>query len=145
MFQLFFLAGSLASATSTSSAQMPASFVLPDAFVLYVHPDLRSTAFLDPLMCALRRVLVAPVSSKQIDLPLGTDLLGTRGQFDANKVAIKFAQATAKEGGPGTFKYLLLPYDLKAPNLNYVFAMSFSDRQDEISRGCGFNCTTGRR
>jgi predicted Zn-dependent protease len=97
----------------------------PTEVVLYLHNDLASTGFVDLLLCALQRVLVAPVYVKSIDLPLGPELRATSTQFDVGKVADRFIRATAAEGDAQTFKYLLLPYDLKSEPYHYVFATSF--------------------
>jgi predicted Zn-dependent protease len=119
--------------TATALAQGPAAaapsgaLVAPSEIVLYLHPDLKSTAFVDVLLCALERVLTAPVHVRKLDLALTPDLLASPSQFDIGKVADRFFHATANQGGPTTFKYLLLPYDLKAEPLHYVFSSSFGD------------------
>jgi predicted Zn-dependent protease len=79
-----------------------------DEVLLYVHSDLKSTGFVEPLVCALRRVLVAPVNA-------------------ADKIAARVVAATAAEGGAGTFKYLLHPYDMRDGQFRYVFATSYAN------------------
>lgn len=101
--------------------------VAPAEVVLYIHSDLKSTDFVQPLVCALQRVLTAPVSTQSLTLPLGPELLAAPAQFDVGKVADRFIRATAKDGTPPSFKYLLLPFDLKADGLRYVFATSFGN------------------
>src|SRR5262249_42044072 len=85
----------------------------PDEVVLYVHSDLRDTDFLQPLVCRLRRVLAAPVSTRPLRLPLGPELAANARQVDVNKVGERFLRATAQDGSSRTFKYLLLGNDLR--------------------------------
>jgi predicted Zn-dependent protease len=119
----------LIAGASIASAQDGARghLVAPAEVVLYLHSDLKNTDFVEPLVCALQRVLVAPVSTQTVALPLGPELQATRTQFDVTKVADRFIRATAAEGNQPSFKYLLLPYDLKAEPWHYVFATSFGD------------------
>jgi predicted Zn-dependent protease len=105
----------------------------PHEVVLYIHPELKRTELVDPLVCALRRVLVASVTKKQIDLPLGSDLAATRTQLDVDKVADRFVAAAA-DPNYNRFKYLVVTQDLKAPFMNYVFASRF-DKKDKAFRG----------
>jgi predicted Zn-dependent protease len=98
----------------------------PSEVVLYVHSEMKRTEFVESLECALKHVLVAPVSTQDLKLALGRDLLASPTQLDVQKVANAFAQATANDGGPRTFKYLFLPFDLKDAQYRYVFATSFS-------------------
>jgi len=101
--------------------------VAPDEVVFYIHTDLKSTDFVQPLVCALQRVLVAPVSTRTLKLGLGSELLSTPTQFDVSKVADLFLRTTAADGTAQTFKYLLLPFDLKAEPWRYVFSTSFGN------------------
>ena len=94
--------------------------------VLYLHAGLKQRDFVGPLVCALKRVLVAPVSTREISLPFNRSMLATETQLDINKVAGQFIQASAGGASP-TFKYLLLPYDMKPPSLNYAFASSYAN------------------
>lgn len=122
---LFFLAG-----PSIASAQEQLRTVAPTEVVLYLESNLRRTDFVDSLVCALRRVLTAPVSVQTIDLPLGSELLATPTQFEVAKVADRFIQRTAGDGNARSFKYLLIPFDLKveAWNWRYAFSASFGDQ-----------------
>src|ERR1700676_4282892 len=95
-----------------------------DEVLLYVQADLKRTDFIRPLVCALRRVLVAPVHVADIDLPLGSDLMSTPTQFDVGAVTSRLIAATEAEGGAHTFKYLLHPYDMKEWRFRFVFAAS---------------------
>ncbi len=103
--------------------------IAPAEVVLYIQSDLKRTDFVHPLVCALQRVLTAPVSVQALDLPLGPELLATPTQFEAAKVADRFIQRTAGEGNAPSFKYLLVPFDLKveAWNWRYAFSTSFGD------------------
>ena len=93
--------------------------------MLYVHAELKDTDFVEPLVCALRQVLTAGVDVKDISLPLDSTLLATPTQFDVSKVSDQFARATVWDGGSLTYKYLLVPHDLKDQTYRYVFAMTF--------------------
>jgi len=103
--------------------------IAPAEIVLYIQSDLKRTDFVQPLVCALRRVLTAPVSVQALDLPLGSELLATPTQFEATKVADRFIQRTADQGNAPSFKYLLIPFDLnvEAWNWRYAFSASFGD------------------
>jgi predicted Zn-dependent protease len=101
----------------------------PSEVVLYIHSELKRADFVERLQCALKHILVAPVSTRGLQLALGPDVLASPTQLDGQKVANKFFKATAGDGGPRTFKYLLLPFDLKEERLPYVFASSFSNEQ----------------
>jgi len=108
--------------------------VAPAEVVLYIHADLKSTDFVLPLVCALQRVLVAPVSTQVSTLPLGPELRATPTQFDVVKVADRFIRSTA-DGIAPSFKYLLLPYDLKDTPWRYVFSTSFGNAQTSFHAG----------
>jgi predicted Zn-dependent protease len=101
----------------------------PSEVVLYIHSELKRKDFVEPLECALKHILVAPVSTQDLQLGLGRDLLASPTQLDVQKVANKFIQATARDRGPRTFKYLFVPFDLKDAKHRYVFATSFSNEQ----------------
>jgi predicted Zn-dependent protease len=101
----------------------------PSEVVLYIHSEMKRTEFVERLECALKHVLVAPVSTRELKLVLGSNLRASPTQLDAQKVAGAFAQATAGESGPQTFKYLLLPFDLKEAQLPFVWNTSFTSPQ----------------
>jgi predicted Zn-dependent protease len=101
----------------------------PSEVMLYVHSEMTRTEFVERLECALKHVLVAPVSTQDLKLALGRDLQASPTQLDVQKVANAFVQATKHEGGSRTFKYLFLPFDLKDAEHRYVFATSFSNAQ----------------
>jgi predicted Zn-dependent protease len=105
------------------------ALMAPSEVVLYIHSELKRTDFVERLECALKHILVAPVSTQGLQFALGGDLLATPTQLDVQKVANKFIQVTAGEGGPRTFKYLFLPLDLKDAEHRYVFATSFSNER----------------
>lgn len=104
---------------------------VPSAVVLYLHPEVTDRSFVEPLLCALERVLVAPVSTKDLPLPLGPELNATRTQLDVDKVADRFRQATAADGDDATFKHLIVARDLTARPYNYVFASTFGAQGEE--------------
>jgi predicted Zn-dependent protease len=103
------------------------ALVSPREVVLYIHSDMKSTAFVDLVICALERVLVAPVLARKIDLPLGAELRASPTQFDVGKVASQFIPAIAENADARTFSYLLEPYDLKGEPYRFVFATSFGN------------------
>ncbi|HEY2684366.1 MAG TPA: hypothetical protein VGI93_12695 [Steroidobacteraceae bacterium] len=107
----------------------------PSQIVLYVHSEMKRTEFVERLECALKHVLVAPVSTQELRLALGSDLRASPTQLDAQKVAKAFVQATANEGGPRTFKYLILPFDLKEAQLPFVWNTSFTSPQIPVHIG----------
>ncbi|WP_091976739.1 MULTISPECIES: hypothetical protein [Bradyrhizobium] len=119
----------LLAGTSVALAQEQPRVVAPADVVLYIQSDLKRTDFVNPLVCALQRVLVAPVSVQALDFPLGPELRATPTQFEVTKVADRFIQRTASEGSARSFKYLLVPFDLKveAWNWRYAFSTSFGD------------------
>ena len=113
----YWLAAILALLAGPVSAQ---KLLAPDEIVIYVHKDMKNTDFVEGLICELGRVLVPPVRATATDLPLLPSYLATRTQFDVDKLLPPFARATAS--GERIFRYLYVPYDLKASGLNYVFA-----------------------
>jgi hypothetical protein len=48
-------------------------------------------------------------------------------QFDVRKVADRFVQATARSSNQPSFKYLLIPFDLKDEPWRHVFSSSFGN------------------
>jgi predicted Zn-dependent protease len=102
-----------------------ASLSPPQQILLYVRSEIKDADFVEPLVCALRQVLTADVNVKNIRLPLGQALLASPTQFDVSKVSDQFARASASDGGLLTYKYLLVPIDLKDQTHRYVFATSF--------------------
>jgi hypothetical protein len=113
-------------ARTARTARAASLLAAPDEVVLYVHPGLRNTSFVEPLACALRQILVAPVSIKELAIPLGPELAATPGALDASKVAEKFVGATAADGSAHTFKYLLMQNDLWEAQ-RYVYAKALED------------------
>jgi predicted Zn-dependent protease len=115
-------------APAQSAAQVPRhTLVAPQEIVLYVHAELQNMQFIDPLICALERALLAPVTVRRIGLPLNQELLASSTQLDTNKIADRFIRATAGDGGPRTFKYLLIDRDMKVPELRYLFSASYGN------------------
>jgi hypothetical protein len=109
-------------AGTAPAAQEASRLTAPDEVILFVHSDLRSTGFVEPLVCALRQTLVAPISTRELDLPLGFDPAATSSALDANEVGERFARAIAAPGSERTFKFLLLGNDLKLGRRD-VYAM----------------------
>jgi predicted Zn-dependent protease len=123
----YLLASALTASAEESASKVGSGLISPAEVVLYIHSDLKSTGFVQPLVCALQRVLTAPVSVQTLDIPLGAELLATKTQFDVRKVADRFVQATARSGNQPSFKYLLIPFDMKDASLRYVFSTSFGN------------------
>jgi predicted Zn-dependent protease len=105
----------------TGSAASGQVLSAPDEVVIYVHKDLKDTDFVEGLICELSRVLAIPVRSDTSDLPLYRSYLAIQTQLDDEKVRGAFDQVTGEQGR-SVFRYLVLPYDLKAAGLNYVFS-----------------------
>ncbi len=127
-----FAAGASAAPAQESFRKAGNALIVPAEVVLYIHSDLKSTAFVQPLVCALQHVLTAPISTQVLNLPLEPELLATPTQFDIGKVAGRFIRATAADGGSRSFKYLLIPFDLKAEPWRYVFSSSFGDEKTHV-------------
>jgi predicted Zn-dependent protease len=128
---VWLVAGLLGGMSASHAQELSA----PSEVVLYIHSEMKRTEFVERLECALKHVLVAPVSTQDLKLVLGRDLLASPTQLDVQKVANAFIQATVNEGGPRTFKYLFLPFDLKDAEHRYVFATSFWNAQLRSSVG----------
>jgi predicted Zn-dependent protease len=125
---MFRFLSSLMVLSAFSLAAMPVHaqrLVAPDEIVIYVHKGIQNTDFVEGLVCELGRVVAAPVRATAIDLPLSSDQLVTRNQFDPRRVAAPFAQATTPTSDERVFRFLLLPYDLKSGTFNYVFAETY--------------------
>jgi predicted Zn-dependent protease len=117
--------------TANARAQ---KLVPPDEIVIHVNSDVRSTEFVEPLVCELAKVVQAPVRATKIELALTDDLLESRTQFSPRKIVRKFAAATASESEQARpFRYLILDHDLKVPELNYVFAETYTPPISVIS------------
>jgi predicted Zn-dependent protease len=118
-------AGLLAFLTAAVASAQPA-LRGPDEVVIHLHSSLKNTDFAEGLVCELGRVLAVPVSYTTSDLPLSGDLLATATQIDVDKLAHRFVPA-ASLGTARRFSYLIVPYDLKAEGLNYVFSSTRPD------------------
>jgi predicted Zn-dependent protease len=125
----------LAGLAADGAPAQSGALLAPAEVALYTPPALKSRSFLPPLVCALRRVLVAPVRTAEIDISFTRDMLATPSQLDVNKVFNHFIRNGAGDGTQTTFKYLLLPYDLKAESLNYVFATSYGNQASPYHGG----------
>ena len=97
----------------------------PDHVELYVHADLKDASFVEPLRCALERVLAAPVSVKASSVAIDRDLLLNERQHDVEKIAERFRSETHGTGDARTFKHLFVAGDIGAQRHNYVFASRF--------------------
>jgi predicted Zn-dependent protease len=125
----------VACSPGTISAVQAQELTRPSEVVLYVHSEMKRTEFVDHLECALKHVLVAPVSTQELKLALGDDLRASPTQLDAQKVAKAFTRATANQSGPRTFNYLFLPFDLKLGALPFVYDTSFTSPQVSLHVG----------
>jgi predicted Zn-dependent protease len=120
-----FLAVVFASSTSWSQTSAGGTALAPPrSVVLYVHADLKDDAFVEPLVCELQRVLVAPVRAQTLALAIGPEVMASATQVDVGKLTPRLAQTTREDGGPETFKFLLTPHDLTGGNYRYVFGGS---------------------
>ncbi len=99
----------------------------PDEVAIFVHKEMANADFVEPLVCALAKVLRVPVRAKNLDLDLTGDLLATPSQFSTQKLAVRVAQATA--GGfehARPFRYFFLDRDLASPSApRYAFIESY--------------------
>jgi predicted Zn-dependent protease len=129
----------LLAGTSAAPAQeqprKAGGLIAPAEVVLYIQSDLKRTDFVHPLVCALQRVLTVPVFAQTLELPLGSELRATPTQFDVAKVADRFIEWTAGEGNAPSFKYLLIPFDMKVEPWRYAFSMSFGDQTTSYHAG----------
>lgn len=98
---------------------------VPAAIVLYLHPEVVDRRFVEPLTCALERVLTAPVSVEDLPLALGPELNVTPTQLDVEKVADRFRRATAVDRDERRFRHLIVGRDLTVKGYNYLFAQTF--------------------
>src|SRR6185312_4622532 len=102
--------------------------------VSHVNSDVRNTDFVEPLVCELQKVGQAPVRARKIGLALTDDLLERAGQYSPRKIAQRFAAASAGESDQANpFRYLVLDHDLKVPELNYLFAETYTPPMSVIS------------
>lgn len=111
-------------ATKVALGQSAINLVAPTVISLHVHSELKDTDFVEPLVCALRRVLVAAVEARTISLSLSPDMLATPTQFDAIKVGQKFGRATAPASA-STFRYFLMPHLMKSKEFSNPGSMWF--------------------
>ncbi|MEE8439637.1 MAG: hypothetical protein V3S07_08610, partial [Micropepsaceae bacterium] len=125
IFLLALLMVHSAAEAQTNPAPAGAALIAPERIIVYTHAALEYREFVDPLICALQSVLQAEVLAKNVDFVLTQDMLEAPGQFTPLKIADAFMQTTATDEHPRTFKFLLLPYDLKAERYNYLFAQTF--------------------
>ena len=127
----YWLAAILALLAGPVSAQ---NLVPPGEIVIHVNGDVRNTDFVEPLVCELQKVVQAPVRARKIELALTDDLLERVGQYSPRKIARRFAAAAAGESDQANpFHYLILDHDLKVPELNYLFAETYTPPMSVIS------------
>lgn len=102
----YWLAAILALLAGPVGAQVPG--VVPREIVVYVQEDMPNTDFVDPLVCALGRTLVAPVRAEKFAMPVDIGLMGSLSELSSEKVLGRLYQQT----GPyaGTVMFLLVPY-----------------------------------
>jgi hypothetical protein len=105
----------------------------PREVVLYLHPSLRYRDFVEPLVCMLQGVLLAKVSTKEIDFPLDASLLATPTQLSVEKLLPVFYASAPNP--PGMFSFLLLSNDLKGGTFHYVFSTAEGDAQTKFHIG----------
>ena len=98
----------------------------PGEVVIYVHAGVRNTEFVEPLVCALTKVLAVPVWARTLQLALTPELRETSTQFSPQKIAGPFLQATAGNADHARpFSFFVLEEDLGSKPLNYVFAETY--------------------
>jgi predicted Zn-dependent protease len=110
----YWLALLLVVVAGNASAQR---LLAPGEVVIFVHQGMTNADFVEPLVCALSKVLRPPVRVSTIDLALTEDLLETPSQFSARKIVARVAQVpTDSAGQTMPFRYFLLDRDLKGPS-----------------------------
>jgi predicted Zn-dependent protease len=114
-------------ATTAAVGQSATKLAAPDEVSLYIHAELKNTDFVEPIVCLLRRVLVAPVETHTLNLSLGREMLASPTQFDVVKIGNKFGQAIAALSNSRTFNYFFIPYDMKDQQFRFVFATGFGN------------------
>jgi predicted Zn-dependent protease len=98
----------------------------PGEVVIYVHAGVRNTEFVEPLVCALTKVLAVPVRARPLQLALTPELKETSTQFSPRKIAEPFLRTTAGDSDHARpFRYFILADDLGSKPLNYVFAETY--------------------
>jgi predicted Zn-dependent protease len=104
----YWLAAILALLAGPVSAQVPG--VVPSEIVIYVQEDMPNTDFVDPLVCALSRALVAPVRAEKFSMPIDISMMGSLSELSSEKVLGRLYQ----QAGPyaGTVVFLLVPYPI---------------------------------
>lgn len=118
-------------AAAGASAQ---SLVPPGEIVIYVNSDVRNTEFVEPLVCELKKLVVAPVRARNIDIAITDDLIEAGRQYSPRKLVDRFRLMTERESElPNPFRYLLVDHDLKVPELRYVFAETYRPPMSVIS------------
>lgn len=119
---------------ATAGSASAQRIIPPGEIVIYVNGDVRNTEFVEPLVCELSKVVQAPVRARKIEVPLTDDLLESGRQYSPRKIVPKFVAATMGEvQKPNAFSYLIVDHDLKVPELNYVFAETYSPPVSVIS------------
>jgi len=105
-------------------AQSASDLVMPREVVLYVQSDLPETGFIDPLVCALERVLTVPIRVETSRMSIGPDLLLRGRQYDVDAIAARFGAEASKTGEPA-FRHLIVRQDIAARGYNFLFASRF--------------------
>jgi predicted Zn-dependent protease len=123
---LFFFLAEPECAVANDQAE-PRAGRSPAAVMVYVHPTVKDRRFLEPLVCALEKVLAAPVVLQDLALPLGSELYANWSQIDSSKAVDYFAQSVPGPENEITFRTLIIPNDLKTGKYNYVFASARFD------------------
>jgi predicted Zn-dependent protease len=91
-----------------AAAQVPG--VVPREIVLYVHENMPRTDFVEPLVCALERAVVARVRAEKFGMPIDRGLLGSPTELSSEQVLGRLHQQTGAYAG--TVVFLLLPYPI---------------------------------
>lgn len=103
----------------------PPGFVMPREVVLYVQSDLPDSGFVDPLVCALERVLTVPITVKTSNFPIGPNLILRGRQYDVEAIASHFS-SDMRVGEPA-FRHLIVSQDVNARGYNFLFASRYGD------------------
>lgn len=109
----------------STNASAQTGLVAPERVMIYVHRDVQDTDFVEPLVCELSRVLIAPVSEHISDLPIDISMMASMTELDARRVVPAFYQSTTQTTSTCDYAFLIIPYDLQNENTHHTFGTNF--------------------
>ena len=109
----------------SANASAQTGLVAPERVMIYVHRDVQDTDFVEPLVCELSRVLIAPVSAHISDLPIDISMMASMTELDARRVVPAFYQSTTQTTSTRDYAFLIIPYDLQNESTHHTFGTNF--------------------